>query len=61
VQGINGGTELVAAFCSAPTSNGGYNSASGMPGADRMHLAFNLTAYCPDGVTPYENGGANCP
>lgn len=55
------GAELVSAFCSAPTASASVNSAAGIPGAGRIRLDMDFTGYCPDGLTEFELGGANCP
>ena len=54
------GAELVAVACRPPTLNSGVNAGIGWPGAERMKLDLDFVAFCPDGVTPFELGGANC-
>jgi hypothetical protein len=60
VAGQDGGV-LVSTFCSPATTNPGINGAGGVPGAGRLAVDFDFTGYCPDGVTEFELGGANCP
>jgi hypothetical protein len=59
-KGVDG-AELVSTFCAPPTVNVGINNTNGLPGAGRVKLDVDFTAYCPDGATPFELGGANCP
>ena len=55
------GGVLVSAFCSSMTASGGVNGAYGLPGPGRVALDLDFTAYCSDGTTEFELGGANCP
>ena len=56
------GSEGVASFCSANTSNAGVNQAGGLPGPGRVRLDFDFDLYCSDHSTPYDlPGGLNCP
>jgi hypothetical protein len=62
-DGVNGpdGAEVVSTFCFPSTISSGINAAVGLPGAARLKLDVDFTAYCSDGVTEHELGGANCP
>jgi hypothetical protein len=55
------GDELVSAYCGGLLSSAGKNAAFGLPGPIRLVTDWDFTAYCPDGITPWEIGGANCP
>ncbi len=55
------GAVLVSTFCTPPVNSSSVNNAAGSPGPGRIHIAWDFTGFCPDGVTPWELGGANCP
>jgi hypothetical protein len=55
------GAELVSTFCWPPLIGAGKNGAYGLPGAARMTMDWDFTAYCSDGTTEFELGGSNCP
>ncbi len=56
------GSEGVATFCSAATSNSGVNASGGLPGPGRVTLDFDFDLYCADHTTPFDlPGGSNCP
>jgi hypothetical protein len=64
VGGTFGGQEgavLGGNFCSAPTNSASINGAAGTPGPVRIRIAWDFDGLCPDGITPYRLGGANCP
>jgi hypothetical protein len=55
------GSEVVSTFLRDSDGEHGVNNASGFPRRRRIVLDWDFTAYCPNGTTPFELGGSNCP